>query len=207
MSLHFLHNAQHRVWVNFQSDQGELQVNYFNANLIIIPYLSDSIPGPSSSSDMPLCEDTSSNEAFQCLINEVNEVMDNDEYADIGIEEGQKIDESISDNDNDLMEKNTKFAEAEEKDAEVPVCSINHQYLLDFWNSIHTQIVQYGTPKCYKEGQFLFILCIQFLLFIIPSLPHSLLILSASNQFLFGFRNTCLAIQIITSVDVVEILQ
>ncbi|KIK58696.1 hypothetical protein GYMLUDRAFT_245792 [Collybiopsis luxurians FD-317 M1] len=114
----------------------------------------DSIPGPSSSSDMPLHEDTFSNEAFQRLINELNEVMDNDEYADIRIEQGRKIDESISDNGDDSMEKNTKFAEAEEKDAEVPVRSINHQYLLDFWNSIQTQIVRYGTPKCYKEGQF-----------------------------------------------------
>ncbi|KIK53615.1 hypothetical protein GYMLUDRAFT_63605 [Collybiopsis luxurians FD-317 M1] len=80
--------------------------------------------------------------------------MDNDEHADIRIEEGQQIDESIMDSAEDSMDKNAKIAEEETRDSEVPAHSVIHQYLLDFPNGLQKQIDQYGMPNCYKDGQF-----------------------------------------------------
>ncbi|KIK66912.1 hypothetical protein GYMLUDRAFT_55535 [Collybiopsis luxurians FD-317 M1] len=92
---------------------------------------------------------------YQHLISELNEVMDNDEHADIRIEEGRQVDESISDSVEDSMEKNAEIAEQETKGSEAPECSVIHQYLLNYWNSLQKKIDQYHMPKCYKDGQFL----------------------------------------------------
>ncbi|KAF9065307.1 hypothetical protein BDP27DRAFT_1424992 [Rhodocollybia butyracea] len=88
------------------------------------------------------------------LRSEVEEVMNNDEHAEVRIREGRIIDESISDSMDDSSEANAEAAEAETKDSEVRERSVNHQYLLDYRNSLQKQVAKYGTPKCYKEGQF-----------------------------------------------------
>ncbi|KAJ3718540.1 hypothetical protein C8R42DRAFT_644315 [Lentinula raphanica] len=94
-------------------------------------------------------------ETYHCLMSEVVEVMDNDEYADIRIESGREIDESVSNNMDDSMEKNARMAEQETIASEVPECSLIHQYLVDYRNGLRKQIDQYGMPKCYKEKQFI----------------------------------------------------
>ncbi|KAJ3752534.1 hypothetical protein EV360DRAFT_88655 [Lentinula raphanica] len=94
-------------------------------------------------------------ENYRRLINEVEEVMDNDEYADIRIENGREVDESISDDIDDSMEKNTRIAEQETIASELPECSVIHQHLVDYRNSLRKQLEQYGMPKCYKDRQFI----------------------------------------------------
>ncbi|KAE9398940.1 hypothetical protein BT96DRAFT_939749 [Gymnopus androsaceus JB14] len=53
------------------------------------------------------------NSELNHLRNEVEEVMNNDEYAEIRIQEGRVIDESISDTMDDSMEGNAEAAAAE----------------------------------------------------------------------------------------------
>ncbi|KAJ3722546.1 hypothetical protein C8R42DRAFT_720912 [Lentinula raphanica] len=92
------------------------------------------------------------NEAFQHLVSEINEVMDNDEHADSRIEDGRQVDESISDIvQDDSAKENAEAAEMETKNSEIREHSVIHQHLLDFRNSIRKEISQYGMPKCYKD--------------------------------------------------------
>ncbi|KAJ3830941.1 hypothetical protein F5878DRAFT_668137 [Lentinula raphanica] len=98
---------------------------------------------------------TITGENYRRLINEVEEVMDNDEYADIRIETGREVDESISDDTDDSMEKNARIAEQETIASELPERSVIHQHLVDYRNSLRKQLEQYGMPKCYKERQFI----------------------------------------------------
>ncbi|KAF9072165.1 hypothetical protein BDP27DRAFT_1361229 [Rhodocollybia butyracea] len=108
-------------------------------------------------------------DSFQQLTGQMNEVLDNDEYANIRIEEGRVIDESISDETDNSMEGNAKVAEEESKSAEAAENSVNYQNILDYRNGLAKQICKYGKPKCYKKGQF-FTRC-------------------ASDLFLFGCQN------------------
>ncbi|KAJ3965736.1 hypothetical protein EV361DRAFT_937960 [Lentinula raphanica] len=65
---------------------------------------------------------------FQRLANEVDEIINNDEHADIWNDKERLIDESISDCCDDSIEVNAETAEAETKNSEVVEHSINHQY-------------------------------------------------------------------------------
>ncbi|KAE9397154.1 hypothetical protein BT96DRAFT_996110 [Gymnopus androsaceus JB14] len=94
------------------------------------------------------------NSELNRLRNEVEEVMNNDEYAEIRIQEGRVIDESISDTMDDSMEGNAEAAAAETEETETAKRSVNHQHLLDYRNSLQKQIQKYRMPKCYKDGQF-----------------------------------------------------
>ncbi|KAF9044693.1 hypothetical protein BDP27DRAFT_1374097 [Rhodocollybia butyracea] len=91
---------------------------------------------------------------FDRLHNEVEEVMNNDEHAEVRIQEGRIIDESISDTMDDSAEVNAEAAEVESNDSEAKEHSVNHQYLTDYRNSLRKQITKYRMPKCYKDGQF-----------------------------------------------------
>lgn len=58
----------------------------------------------------------------------MDEIINNDEHADIWNDKERLIDESISDCCDDSIEVNAETAEAETKNSEVVEHSINHQY-------------------------------------------------------------------------------
>jgi hypothetical protein len=100
-------------------------------------------------------EDVFTRDGLERLVKEVNEVMDNDEFADVRIEEGRIIDESITENNEDSIESNATAAEKETRECEVQKRSLIHQYLLDFRSKIEREIEKSGRPQCYADGQFL----------------------------------------------------
>ncbi|KAF9059129.1 hypothetical protein BDP27DRAFT_1431785 [Rhodocollybia butyracea] len=79
-------------------------------------------------------------DSFQQLTGQMNEVLDNDEYANIRIEEGRVINESISDETDNSMEGNAKVAEEESKSAKAAENSVNYQNILDYRNGLAKQI-------------------------------------------------------------------
>ncbi|KAL0567504.1 hypothetical protein V5O48_014489 [Marasmius crinis-equi] len=98
--------------------------------------------------------DTLADDNLEHLVSDIREVMDNDEFADIRIEEGRVIEESISDGDEDSMEDNAKAAEKETAESEVKENSVLHQYLIKFCSNIQKEIKKNGRPQCYIDGQF-----------------------------------------------------
>ncbi|KAF9016590.1 hypothetical protein BDP27DRAFT_1440666 [Rhodocollybia butyracea] len=98
--------------------------------------------------------ETLGKEGYKSLLNEIKEVMENDENADVRVEQGRIIEESISDEeDDDSVEGNAAAAKAETEDSEVVEHSVNHQWLLDYRNTLQREIHQYNMPRCYKENQ------------------------------------------------------
>ncbi|KAL0563845.1 hypothetical protein V5O48_018216, partial [Marasmius crinis-equi] len=107
-----------------------------------------------NSDGSPAREDVFRRDNFDNLIKEIAMVMDNDEFADVRIEEGRVIDESISEEDEDSTEVNAKAAEKETAESEVPERSVLHQYLLNIRTNIQKEINDHGQPQCYIDGQF-----------------------------------------------------
>ncbi|KAF9065365.1 hypothetical protein BDP27DRAFT_1424927 [Rhodocollybia butyracea] len=124
---------------------------------------------------------TLGNDGYKHLSEGINTVMENDENAGVRVEQGHVIDESISDeNNNDSVEENAAAAIAETENSEVVEHSVNHQWLLDYWNTLQREIHQYSMPNCYRQNQSI----------VYP--PHPVFALHNASQAVFSPDPLCL---------------
>ncbi|KAL0566774.1 hypothetical protein V5O48_015230 [Marasmius crinis-equi] len=99
-------------------------------------------------------EDILERDGLERLAREMREVSEHDEFADIRVEAGRVIDESIENDDEDSMEANAKAAKEETDATEVVEHTVIHRYLLNYRNQLQQEIQDNGQPQCYAEGQF-----------------------------------------------------